>query len=233
MALNTEIIRRIIFDLDDTLFDTNGQLIEVASVESFQAMIAEGLNANVNECLIKRREFVATHPRRDIYSQLTDHFGVKPSKDPQKVAKAGFNAFHCREIKEKIFLFDGVLPMLESFRKIYDLYLVTLGNPNTQKKKVELLNLSSIFSEIIYVDISVDKNKTKAFHQILDLDSKLPPECHLSIGNRIDSEIRDAKALGMQTVLLLHGEHVTLKPQNQNEVADQSINKITDILDLL
>jgi putative hydrolase of the HAD superfamily len=233
MALNPEPIRRIIFDLDDTLFDTNGQLVDVASIESFRAMIAAGLNANLNDCLVKRREFIANDPRKDVYVQLKDHFGVKPDKDPLKVVEAGFTAFHNREIKEKIFLFDNVKPMLEELQEIYDLYLVTMGSPHTQKKKVELLELEPLFSEILYVNVTTDKNKTKAFQHILDSEPKLSPECHLAVGNRIDSEIRDAKSLGMQTVLLLHGEYVNLKPQTPNEEPDERIKSITEILDLL
>ncbi len=233
MALNPEGIRRIIFDLDDTLFDTNGQLVDVASAESFRAMIAAGLNADLNDCLSKRREFVANDPRKDIFAQLRDHFGVRQDRDPAKVLEVGFAAFHNREIKEKIFLFDNVQSMLEELREIYDLYLVTMGNPSTQKKKVGLLNIGLNFSEIIYVNVATDKNKIAAFQHILDSEPKLSPESHLAVGNRIDSEIRDAKSLGMQTVLLLHGEYIGLKPQTPNEEPDERIESITELLDLL
>jgi len=37
----------------------------------------------------------------------------------------------------------------------------------------------------------------------------------------------------MQTVLLLHGEHVALKPQTPHEEADESIEKISEILGIL
>jgi FMN phosphatase YigB (HAD superfamily) len=51
----------------------------------------------------------------------------------------------------------------------------------------------------------------------------------VSIGNRIDVELRDAKELGMQTILVEHGEYVGFTPQIPQEVPDTIIFKVGEL----
>src|SRR5258708_2913507 len=93
MALEVKKIKFIIFDLDDTLFDTYGQLVGPAAEESCKAMIDAGLKTSIKECLMKREELQKNHPREDIYELLARHFDIKPPSNIEKVIEAGFNAF--------------------------------------------------------------------------------------------------------------------------------------------
>ncbi len=60
----------LIFDLDDTLLDTWGQLVQPAARESCQAMIEAGLNADLEECIEKRTDFFINRPREDLFALL-------------------------------------------------------------------------------------------------------------------------------------------------------------------
>jgi putative hydrolase of the HAD superfamily len=108
-----------------------------------------------------------------------------------------------------------------------------LGAVKTQKRKVELLGFTPYFERIFYSDVSSDKNKHRAFKEILDHHPGTPPDHFLAVGNRIDSEIREAKELGMQTVLMEHGEYVHLKPDDKFEEPDARITRLSQLKELL
>jgi putative hydrolase of the HAD superfamily len=232
VALDPARIQYLAFDLDDTLFDTFGQLVVPATREASQAMIEAGLKATLEQCLEARANLHSKNPRDDIYSLLAAHFGVRKGCDLKAVIQAGTTAFFDRTIKEQISLFEDAIDTLTELKTRYGLFLVTLGTPKTQMKKVELLKLSSFMRRVFYVDYAVQKSKTAAFRAILD-ETGLPPDCHLSIGNRLDGEIRDAKALGMQTCLMQHGEFAHMEPANQLEVPDATITRLAELKLLL
>lgn len=232
MALNSRLIKNIIFDLDDTLFDTYGQLVVPATRESCTAMIKAGLKADLDECLIAKEKLSLAHPRGNIYSLLTKHFGVEENVSPEKVIEAGFKAFHDRDVKEPIHTFEDTIKTLEILRSRYHLFLVTLGVPKTQQIKIDRLNLGPFFERIFRVDISDSPTKRSAFEAVMKLTED-SSKSHLSVGNRIDSEIKDAKVLGMQTVLFMHGEYKHLKPENVFETPDDTIQHLSELIGLL
>jgi FMN phosphatase YigB (HAD superfamily) len=231
-TINKNIVRAIIFDLDDTLFDTYGQLVKPASTEACQAMIKAGLKAKLADSVKAREKLFSTKPRENIYEQLVKHFGVKEGVNKRDVIQAGFNAFHDRHINEKITLFSDAIPTLTGLSERYELYLVTLGTPSTQQKKIELLGLEKFFKKIYLVNIGNSKTKYTTFHEILT-SSKLEPRAFVSIGNRIDSEVRDGKELGMQTILMLHGEYVHLRPQTSFEEPDARVETLSQLREIL
>jgi FMN phosphatase YigB (HAD superfamily) len=233
MALNSKILSRIIFDLDDTLFDTNGLLVAPAFKEAAEAMIISGLTAGISDCITFRKEWSAHGQRSNVFEEMVKAFGVRDSRSPKEVSQAGFDAFHNREIKESITLFPDALNVLEYLKGKHELYLVTLGGVTTQKKKVKLLHLEGFFKKIFYVDVEKERTKLKAFGEILASNPLLSAEKHLSVGNRIDSEIRDAKQLGFQTILVVRGEYVNLKPSSPLEEADAKVHSLLELKDLL
>lgn len=233
VALNVQEIKCLIFDLDDTLFDTHGQLMKPATREACAAMIQAGLKTNLENCIQRREVLFSAQPRKNIYEALVDFFGVKENTKAALVAEAGFKAFHDREIKEKISAFEDAFKTLEALQKHFHLILVTLGTPKTQMKKVELLKFTSHFESIIYVNVASTKTKTTAFKEVMAKFPQLKPRAFVSIGNRSDSDIHNAKELGMQAILRRHGEYLHLKPQGEFEHADAEVNHLTELLPLL
>jgi FMN phosphatase YigB (HAD superfamily) len=232
LALDTGRAQYLIFDLDDTLFDTFGLLVQPAVAEACEAMIHEGLRSTLTESKARYfREFILD-PRQNIYERLVKIFGVKEGVDPSHVAAVGAQAFYYRKIKERLETFEGVHETLEALNGIFKLALVTIGSPETQKKKMQLLKIEKFFDEISYVNIANEKSKKTAFEKIMASVPRLEPGAFVSIGNRIDGEIRNGKELGMQTVLMLHGEYLYLEPRDQFEVPDSQIKKIPELLDI-
>jgi len=217
----------LIFDLDDTLLDTWGQLVRPAARESCLAMIEAGLNADLELCIEKRAELFKSHPRDNLFMALVAEFGLRPGYKSarDRVCEAGYKAYFHREVDENIQLFDGALDLLLHLTSSHRLYLVTSGHPETQRRKVEILELADLFLEIYYVHSSLGETKKEAFAQILQKEEE--HACRfLTIGDRIDREIRDANELGMGTCLVSYGEFNHLVPNSPNEEPD---HRITDV----
>ncbi len=232
LKLNKNLIKAVIFDLDDTLFDTFGQLVTPANREACQAMKDAGLNAALDTCILKKMEFSKDASRQDVYKKLVAFFGLRSGVKSETVTAAGFDAFHNRKVIEDITPFDDCHSTLATLKKKYRLFLVTLGNPPTQKKKVEKLKLEPFFEKVIYVDVKDSHDKTGAFREIQKLTGFEPQNC-VVVGNRIDLEIANGKSLNMQTILMNHGEYTHLIPRSDFERSDATITSLNTLTELL
>jgi len=218
----------IVFDLDDTLLDTQNQLVPAASRESCSAMIKAGLRGDVEVCVAERRRFMRQSPRENVYQHLVEHFGLVEGSDPAEVCRAGFQAFHERRIDPPLTLFSGASELLEKLKVKYELFLVTAGHKDTQKRKVQLLEIENYFTSIFYVDPSIGENKGQAFQEIQKKVVR-PNAEFLSVGNRVDSDLAPAKSLGWKTCWVKTGEYVHLKPADRFEIPDFEISNIVEL----
>lgn len=224
-------MKSIIFDLDDTLLDTSGFLIPAAAREACQAMIDAGLNCDLETCLQTRTAILRSNPRSQVYRELAEKIGVRPATYPQAyvndVAFAGHKAFHIRNVEENIKLRDGATELLRSLQNKYRLILVTAGDPATQKRKIDLLNIAHFFSQIEIVDV-LTQTKQQAFKKLQEVYGGTPFE-YLSVGNRVDSDIAPAKRLGWKTCWVRYGEHIHMTPETADETADFEVEELKDL----
>lgn len=220
--------RCLVFDLDDTLLDTHSQLVPQAARESCQAMISAGLNSTLETALAERANFIAHEPRGNVYAHLVRAFAVRDDSRPEDVVAAGYNAFHHRDVKENIQMFAGSREMLARLKEAYVLFLVTAGNVNTQRRKVEILEIEILFRAIHYIDPTRGQSKIDAFRAI-ERSEGGAPESYLSIGNRVDSDIAFAKVLGWDTCWVRAGEYAHMLPNSRNETPDYEILRIEQL----
>ncbi len=218
----------LIFDLDDTLMDTTGQLVEPAARESCEAMIQAGLDADLELCLQERARIFAAAPREDLYANLVSFFGVVAGADPDAVRLAGHNAFFHREVEDTIVPFDQAPELLNRLMSHYGLHLVTSGSPKTQQQKIDILGLEGYFKSVHLVHPDKGETKRDAFRNILKQEA-LSPAKVLCIGDRLDKEIKAAKSLGMATCHIHYGEFHHLEPESPHEVPDIRISHIREL----
>jgi putative hydrolase of the HAD superfamily len=222
----------IAFDLDDTLLDTTRLLMGPASKEACEAMIKAGLNTDLDTCLKVRRSFLLHNPSGDVYTYLAHYFGSAPdeadSVSKVGIATAGHRAFYSRQVEPHISLTEYSLQLLEELKFNYKLFLITAGDVPTQTQKVQFLKITSYFEKIFYIN-SYDKSETKldAFKEISN--SGIKPERHLSVGNRIDTDLTPAKAVGWKTCWVKYGEYAQLMPKSPIEQPDFTIQKIEEL----
>jgi FMN phosphatase YigB (HAD superfamily) len=227
-ASKRPLIRCVIFDLDDTLYDCLGQRVRPAHRHAAQAMIAAGLQGTLDQVYHARLRAFHTDPMlRHIDAEVIRHFGAE---DPEAVSRAAHDAyFNCPV--GKLTLFRGSLPLLHHLNKSgVRIFITTFGEVDTQRAKVAALGLDRepAVEKIYYADRAKRVTKESAFRQIQS-ETGIPAEQALVVGDRAMSEIRSAKSLGMHTVRIRRGEFASQDPADENERADYEIKQISEV----
>lgn len=208
----------LFFDLDDTLLDTSGSLIQQA-LERAHRSLNEHLSMEFAHFLQKYRAHQVSAPRVDFFSTLSQN---------TEANLAARQAFYSYRLIPPMKLMEGAMELLDSLRA-YPLYLVTAGNPDTQRQKIDLSGIGDYFRECLFVDGKAFAHKGDAFRRLIETNA-LSPQRILCIGNRADHEIAEGKRLGCDTCLVKYGEYLHLKPQNAYEQPDYEIRHLSELI---
>jgi FMN phosphatase YigB (HAD superfamily) len=222
------VIRCVIFDLDDTLYDCLGQRARAAHRYAAQAMVEAGLKANMEAVYRARMRAFRQDPMlRHIDAEVTRHFGAENPEAISRVAREAY--FNCPV--GKLTLFAGSLPLLRFLAKRgVRNFIVSFGEPKIQRAKVKALGLDREPSveKIFYADRGNVLTKEAAFRKIQKKTGLLPDEI-LVVGDRPAREIRAGRELGMHTVRVRHGEFKSQKPTGPEEDSDYVIQRISQV----
>ena len=223
-----QVIRCVIFDLDDTLYDCLGQRVPVTHRYAAQAMVEAGLRADAEAVYRARMRAFRTDPMlRYIDAEVTRHFGAEDPEEISRIAREAY--FNCPV--GKLTLFPGSLPLLRFLAKRgVRNFIVSFGEPKIQHAKVKALGLDREPSveKIYFADRNNVLTKEAAFRKIQKRTKLMSTEI-LVVGDRPAREIRAGKELGMHTARLLHGEFKFQKPVGPDEEPDHVIKKISDV----
>lgn len=220
--------KSIAFDLDDTLLDTSGLLVPLASQRACEAMLAAGLRCTLNECMEMRRELSNELSHTDIFTKIADHFGTNQKG---KAIHDALEKFYNPEVPKNLPLIAGGFENLEKLKDNYELFLVTMGSPEAQKEKIRSLGIEKYFKKIYILNGFLGEKKDSAFLDILKNENHSPEEL-LSVGNRLSSEIRDGKRVGADTCYFAYGEHVGEKEQYPEDHPDFTITDHKDLIEV-
>jgi len=222
------LIRCVIFDLDDTLYDCLGQRVRVTHRYAAQAMVEAGLKADAEEVYRARMRAFRTDPMlRYIDAEVTRHFGAENPEEISRIAREAY--FNCPV--GKLMLFPGSLPLLRFLAKRgVRNFIVSFGEPRIQHAKVKSLGLDREPSveKIYFADRNNVLTKEAAFRKIQKRTKLMSSEI-LIVGDRPAREIRAGRELGMHTVRLHHGEFKFQKPVGPEEEPDHVIRNISEV----
>ena len=215
-----EALQGVVLDLDDTLFDTSGTLLEPANRDAAAAMIGAGLPGSLESVARRRMELGRAHPSEDADALTARSFGLE---ERPEIAAAGRKAFYGRTVRS-IEPFPETLPVLQSLSADIPLFLMTIGMPRTQQRKIDLLGVETYFREVILVDMATE-TKRGALEALMER-AKIAPERLVVVGDRIDREIEAGRLLGTWTVRVAHGEGKHLRPMNPAQQAHYTIDRL-------
>jgi len=206
-------MKAIIFDLDDTLYDCTGSLLEASRKRAAKAMIDAGLPCTEEEAYLLQKELSEKHgPYYPVFNEISNKFTMG-----HELVRSALKAYNSNEVTD-IKLFPDVVPTLKKLAQDkYKLFLLTTGIHERQHKKIELLGLKPYFDEIIINDQEVGLLMEDCFEAIVRKYS-LSPQNVVVVGDRVREELRIAKSKGMVTVQMLHGRF-------KDETAYDSANK--------
>ncbi|KHE93533.1 MAG: hypothetical protein SCABRO_00705 [Candidatus Scalindua brodae] len=103
-----EAMKAIIFDLDDTLYDCTGSLLEVSRKRAAKAMISAGLPCTEEEAYLMQKDISEKHgPYYPVFNEIANKY----NKDHEFV-RAALKAYNSDEVAN-IQLFPDVVPTLK------------------------------------------------------------------------------------------------------------------------
>jgi FMN phosphatase YigB (HAD superfamily) len=222
----------ILFDLDDTLIDTTQYLVRPALKAAFARLAERGVLESIQEGL----DFHHNHPELSDKPHFFEFLIQKKSED-KNIASADHQGLldeilgiYFGEPKpEAVKTFPETHEVLSALATDYDLYLVSMGRPSTQERKVEAAGLTHFFTHCWFPDFRTHHNKEVIFRVMLGA-TRFPPARVLCVGNRIDQEIMNAKSLGMKTCWVEYGEHLDRRPQLHHEIPDFVVPSLRELI---
>ncbi|HET9182987.1 MAG TPA: HAD family hydrolase [Candidatus Angelobacter sp.] len=222
------LIRCVIFDLDDTLYDCLGQRVRPSHRHAAEAMVKAGLKARVEAVYRARMRAFRHDPMlRYIDPTVCRQFNAA---DAEAISRAAHDAyFNCPV--GKLTLFRGTKPLLRFLHsRGVKVFIVSFGEPQIQKAKVKSLGLEAepAIDTIFYADRDKLLTKEAAF-QMIQQELALPAEQVLIVGDRPMREIRAGNELGMHTVRIRHGEFAAQEPRNEMEEPDYEVKNISEV----
>lgn len=220
-------IDAVVLDLDDTLVDTTGQLMEPAHREAAKAMIDAGLNADLEGLLALRLELQRSAPDEDTNVLVAKAYGHPPES---VIVTAARDTYYRRRI-EKLDPFPGTHQVLRALQGRCKLLLLTTGHPGTQRSKVGLLDIASFFDDMVF--LTLDGSDKRAGLRSLLRSHRLDAARTVVVGDRIDREIAAGRLLGTWTVRMDGGEGGGMVPASPHHRPHYTIGSIEGLLHVL
>jgi len=110
---------------------------------------------------------------------------------------------------------------------------VIANQPDGTEARLRNYGLLSFFSVIISsTELGISKPDLEIFRVALR-EAGCKPEEAVMIGDRIDNDIRPAKALGMQTVRILQGVGRLQRPRTDDEQPDATVKDLAELGEIL
>jgi len=235
-------IKALILDLDDTLWDTTGQLVKKGQIAALEEMAKHGLPIKKSDAAKTRDMLVKRYGQHvNITTKALEHFGMykdkKNRKNAEKIRLIGHHRYHTVRIG-KIRPFKDTVPTLKKLKKDGRiLVLLSYGVARQQNSKIRKLGIRRYFDRIV-LDTTIGRsNKPMHIKEIIRWLGKrgVRKDEILLVGDRPNSEIEGGKRLGLKTARMIHahGRYSRLKPQNRWQKADFRIRRISNLYGVL
>lgn len=228
-------IKAICFDLDDTLYDYKGFMLQC---EYYLCEITCGMfGIPLKDCqraysLMKKNLYQSRPTDPAIFdfteriSGLLVQLGDKPG---QETVEGLFNDFWNRFLSI-IDPYPDAVPTIETIRRSgIRTAIISNGTRWQQAAKVRKLGLSKHFDvQVFSEDVGRNKPDPAIFRRALaDLD--VPAEESLMVGDLCHVDIKGAKNVGMLTCLLSRWARADLAPKDTMEEPDFKIGRLTEL----
>lgn len=222
-------LRAIGFDLDNTLYD------QAQHMRSFFRAAAEHV-ASITRGDARAIEvaFLDVWTRKtSYYPKLFDEVLEQAGLFDASVVRTLVSLYHCH--RAELTLFAGVREMLDRLRTRFSLFMITDGNEQMQRGKIDCLQLAACFDELV-VTGSHGKEWSKPAHapyrHVLQRFGGDPGE-YLYVGDNPACDFLGARQLGMRTARVMtepFAHHVAATDAHDAEIR---LTKITDLEQVL
>ena len=220
-------IQAILFDLDDTLY---GEMQFVkGGFKAVSSYISK--NNNIEQRVVYQMLLgvLEDHGRGKVFDIVLKKLGLYNEKSIPKLVEV------YRTHKPNIFLYPEVSTVLSTLRKQgYKLGIITDGNVEIQKNKVEALKIKDFFDCMIFSDeYGVERQKPDPLpyrKAIEELKVNLKETVY--VGDNPYKDFVTAKKLGIFTVRIMRGQYKNIKLGKEYE-SDCRIQNLENIFNAI
>jgi FMN phosphatase YigB (HAD superfamily) len=231
-------ITAVVFDLDDTLYDCYRQRVLAAHRYACREMLRANLRRAVGRRLtlaklfqLRLRLFRQERDLDTLDRRLCRRLGVRGG-EVQRLAGVGRRAYFGFPVG-RLRLFPETMPTLKRLHSAgVRVFILTAGRFRTQRDKVRALGLdrSPYVNGVFLTGMLGGLGKARFLRRVLKQEPN--PRQVLVVGDRPDSEIREARGLGMWTVRRRGGEFARSQPRNRLEQAYFTIRRLSSLFRL-
>lgn len=212
----------LIFDADDTLWDSNIHFLE--AFDNFAAVVGDaGLG-------LSRVDIHAAVRRAEIMLIKTHGYGRRPyiralHQAADELAPAGHDGLRdeierigAYLLERECALLPDVEPTLNELAQRHRLLMFTKGQRDEQLQKLARSGLGPLFDRV-----ETPREKDVDAYRRLVRDADLDPSLTFMIGNSPRSDINPAVAAGLRAVFIPHPHTWELEHEEINEAGDRII----------
>jgi putative hydrolase of the HAD superfamily len=212
----------LIFDADDTLWDSNIHFLE--AFDNFAAAVGDA------DLGLSRVEIHAAVRRAEIRLIKTHGYGRRPylmalHQAAAELAPAGHDGLRdeierigAHLLERHCELLPDVEPTLQQLAQRHRLLMFTKGQRDEQLQKLARSGLAPLFDRV-----ETPREKDVDAYRQLVLDADLNPSLTYMIGNSPRSDINPAIAAGLRAVFIPHPHTWELEHEEINEAGDRII----------
>lgn len=227
----------ILFDLDDTLYDgTKPWLYSISRMADYLSKRYPQVDfSNLNDVVTKVK-LEAKKIAPDSYSFAVRPLLFRNILNHYQLDYSWKDITHMEDIYTQYYLegiepIEGVEELVAELSEEYMLLILTDFTFGDQVRRVNQLNLSDYFDDIITAQEVGALKKSGRLHKIAVERYQLVPERVLMVGDTVHSDIVPAKELGMGTVLV---PNVLFPPTEEDKAtADHYLDSVVDIRSVL
>ncbi|PCD09414.1 HAD family hydrolase [Peribacillus simplex] len=219
-------IKAVIFDMDDTLFEEREYVLS-----GFSAVDEHLKLKSINGFHEKAVQLFESDVRENLFNKVLDSLNVSYDKDYILSLVEVY-----RNHKPKINMFEDAKWVINTLISSYNLGLITDGYLNAQKNKTKTLGLESYFDVIIFTDQFGREHWKPSQTPYLEIMKYFQLEAHelIYIGDNPTKDFITAKKIGWKTVYVKReiGEYLGKVVSSEYE-ADHQIKTLYDLPELL
>jgi len=217
----------LIFDLDDTLYD------EMTFVASGLRSVAIYGEASFGWDAETSFTFMHSHLLRHGRGTVFDEWLRSHGRFSKSHVKTCINLY--RHHKPEISLFPAATRVLNQYRELSSLYLVTDGHKLVQQNKVDALNLTSMFKKVFITHRFGIHHAKPSLHcfEIIRHTERCAWSDMVYVGDNPAKDFVSLKAIGAMTVRVQTGSHGMSKalPEYDAHVTVPELSTLPLILD--
>lgn len=220
-------IQAIIFDLDDTLYDET-QFVK-GGFKAVSSYISK--NSNVEQKVVYQMllDVLKEHGRGRTFDIVLKKLGLYNKKFILKLVEI------YRTHKPNLFLYPEISTVLSSLRKQgYKLGIITDGNVEVQRNKVNALTVKDFFNCIIFSDeYGSERQKPDSLpYQKAMEELKVSAKETVYVGDNPYKDFVTAKKLGIFTVRIMRGRYknINLRKEYESDCQIQNLENIFNVI---